>query len=206
MNLPSRLLEQAVNEFAKLPGVGRKTALRYVLYLLRQPNGDLKRWSDSIARLTEDITYCKTCFAIAEKEECEICSNLSRDHSLICVVEDIRDLIALENTARYNGTFHVLGGIISPINGIGPLDLNIEPLLKRVEGHNVKEIILALPSTMEGDTTNFYLFKKLAPYNITVSILSRGVPVGDELEYTDEVTLGQSIMQRVPYESSIQKR
>jgi recombination protein RecR len=206
MNLPSQLLEKAVAEFAKLPGVGKKTALRYVLYLLRQDPGQLKQWSAIVARLSEEIKYCEICFAITEAKQCEICSNPARDHSIICVVEDIRDLIAIENTGQYHGTYHVLGGIISPVNGIGPMDLHIDPLIKRVEAGGVKELIMALPSTMEGDTTNFYLYKKLSPFNVSLSTLSRGVPVGDELEYTDEVTLGQSIILRVPYESSISRK
>src|ERR1700722_1336280 len=157
MNLPSQLLEQAVEEFAKLPGVGKKTALRYVLHLLKQSPDELQKWSATITRLSEEIHYCEVCFAISEQPKCEICSNESRDHTTICVVEDIRDLIAVENTSQYRGTYHVLGGIISPINGIGPMDLTIEPLLKRIETNAIKEVILALPSTMEGDTTNFYL-------------------------------------------------
>jgi len=203
MNLPSQLLEQAVEEFARLPGVGRKTALRYVLYLLKQNPDELKKWSSAIARLAEEIHYCTVCFAISEQEVCEICSSPKRDQGTICVVEDIRDLIAIENTSQYRGAYHVLGGIISPINGIGPMDINIETLVKRVAGGAVKEVIMALPSTMEGDTTNFYLYKKLSPFSVSVSALARGVPIGDELEYTDEVTLGQSILLRVPYESSI---
>lgn len=206
MNLPSQLIEQAVEEFAKLPGVGKKTALRYVLHLLKQSPDELQKWSATITRLSEEVHYCEVCFAISEQPVCEICSNTSRDHSTICVVEDIRDLIAIENTSQYRGTYHVLGGIISPINGIGPMDLNIEPLVKRIEANAIKEVILALPSTMEGDTTNFYLHKKLSPFNLSISALARGVPVGDELEYTDEVTLGQSILLRVPYESSIVRK
>lgn len=202
MNLPSQLLEQAVEEFSKLPGVGKKTALRYVLHLLKQSPDELQKWSATITRLAEEIHYCEVCFAISEQPKCEICSNESRDHTTICVVEDIRDLIAVENTSQYRGTYHVLGGIISPINGIGPMDLTIEPLLKRIETNAIKEVILALPSTMEGDTTNFYLNKRLSPFKLSISALARGVPVGDELEYTDEVTLGQSIILRVPYESS----
>ncbi len=206
MNLPSHLLEQAVNEFAKLPGVGKRTALRYVLYLLKQDKAELMKWSETIAKLSEDIKYCSICHAISETPVCAICSNTSRDHSTICVVEDIRDLIALENTSQYHGVYHVLGGIISPINGIGPMDLNIDSLVKRVEETHTKEVIMALPSTMEGDTTNFYLFKKLSPFNVITSTLSRGVSIGDELQYADEVTLGQSILLRVPYESSVIKK
>jgi len=206
MNLPSQLLEQAVEEFSKLPGVGKKTALRYVLHLLKQNPDELKKWSATVARLSEEIKYCNTCFAISEQPVCEICSNPVRDHSTICIIEDIRDLIAIENTSQYKGTYHILGGIISPINGIGPMDLNINALVKRLEEGAVKEIIMALPSTMEGDTTNFYLYKKLSSFNLSVSTLARGVPVGDDLEYTDEVTLGQSILLRVPYESSIARK
>lgn len=206
MNLPSQLLEQAVEEFAKLPGVGRRTALRYVLHILKQDKAELLKWSATIGKLSEEIKYCSSCFAISEEAVCTICSNLSRDHATICVVEDIRDLIAIENTSQYRGTYHVLGGIISPINGIGPMDLNIEPLVKRVERGDTKEIIMALPSTMEGDTTSFYLFKKLNSFNLIMSTLSRGVPVGDELQYADEVSLGQSIILRVPYESSVMRK
>lgn len=206
MNLPSHLLEQAVNEFSKLPGVGKRTALRYVLHLLKQDKAELMKWSETIAKLSEDIKYCSVCHAISETPICTICSNTSRDHSTICVVEDIRDLIAIENTSQYHGVYHVLGGIISPINGIGPMDLNINSLVNRIEAGNTKEVIMALPSTMEGDTTNFYLFKKLSPFNVTMSTLSRGVPVGDELQYADEVSLGQSILLRVPYESSVLKK
>lgn len=206
MNLPSQLLEKAVAEFSKLPGVGKKTALRYVLYLLRQNPDDMKQWAATVARLSEEIKYCEVCFAISEQAKCEICSNPVRDHGTICVVEDIRDLIAIENTGQYHGTYHVLGGIISPINGIGPMDLHIDSFIKRVENGGVKEVIMALPSTMEGDTTNFYLYKKLGSFPVTLSTLSRGVSVGDELEYTDEVTLGQSILLRVPYESSLSRK
>jgi len=206
MNLPSHLLEQAVNEFAKLPGVGKRTALRYVLYLLKQDKAELMKWSETIAKLSEDIKYCSICHAISETPVCAICSNTSRDHGTICVVEDIRDLIAIENTSQYHGVYHVLGGIISPINGIGPMDLNIDSLVNRIEAGNTKEVIMALPSTMEGDTTNFYLFKKLSPFNVITSTLSRGVSIGDELQYADEVTLGQSILLRVPYESSVIKK
>ncbi|HXP52923.1 MAG TPA: recombination mediator RecR [Bacteroidia bacterium] len=206
MNLPSQLLEKAVAEFAKLPGVGKKTALRYVLHLLRQEPADLKQWSAMVARLAEEIKYCEVCFAITEQQKCEICSNPLRDHTTICIVEDIRDLIAVENTGQYHGTYHVLGGIISPMNGIGPMDLHIDPFIKRVEAGGVKEVIMALPSTMEGDTTNFYLYKRLGTLPVTLSTLSRGVPVGDELEYTDEVTLGQSILLRVSYEASLSRK
>jgi recombination protein RecR len=203
MNLPSRILEQAVNEFAHLPGVGRKTALRYVLYLIRQKPEALQQWTETVTRLSEEINYCKICFAISENEICEICGNPARDHTIICIVEDIQDLIAIENTSRYRGTYHILGGIISPVQGIGPMDLNLQSLLSRMEKGIVKEVIMALPSTMEGDTTNYYIFKKIVAYGARVSILARGVPVGDNLEYADEVTLGQSIMQRIPYESSM---
>lgn len=206
MNLPSKIIEEAVEEFSRLPGVGRRTALRYALHLLKQNPDELRKWSAIILRLAEEIRYCEVCFAISEHDKCEICSSQSRDHSTICVVEDIRDLIAIENTLQYRGTYHVLGGIISPVNGIGPLDLNIEPLLRRTEDSTVKEVILALPSTMEGDTTNFYLHKKLKPFSVTISAIARGVPVGDELEYADEVTLGQSIMYRVPYESDLMRK
>ena len=182
MNLPSQLLEQAVEEFGKLPGVGKKTALRYVLHLLKEKPEELKKFSSIIGRLAEEIHYCSICYTISETPICETCSNPSRDSSTICVVEDIRDQIAVENTSQYRGKYHVLGGIISPVNGIGPMDLHIEALVKRVEEGTIKEVIMALPSTMEGDTTNFYIYKKLSPFKVTVSTLARGVPVGDELE------------------------
>ena len=198
---PSQLLEQAVQEFAKLPGIGRKTALRLVLYLLRQETDDVTHFADTIARMRREVKRCKVCHNISDSDTCPICSDPRRDHSTICVVENIQDVMAVENTQQFHGCYHVLGGVISPMDGIGPADLEIESLVARVANGEVKEVILALGSTMEGDTTNFYIFRKLAPYtNVKISIIARGISVGDELEYTDEVTLGRSILNRTPFE------
>ena len=199
---PSHLLENAVNEFAKLPGVGRKTALRHVLYLLRQNGTQVEDLTEAILTLKKEIKYCKVCHNISDEEICTICSDKSRDGSTVCVVENIREVLAIENTVQFRGLYHVLGGIISPIEGIGPSDLNIESLIEKVKSGDVKEIILALSATMEGDTTNFYIYKKIAPYDVKVSIISRGVSVGDEIEYADEVTLGRSIINRIPFNES----
>lgn len=200
---PSKLLENAVTEFAKLPGIGKKTALRLVLHLLKQEKDEVHRFSNSITRLRDEIRHCKVCRNISDTEVCNICSNESRDHGTICVVENIRDVMSIENTQQYHGVFHVLGGIISPMDGIGPADLEIESLIKRVEEGDVKEIILALSTTMEGDSTNFYIFKKLKNSGVKVSMLARGVSIGDELEYIDEVTLGRSIVNRQLFEQSL---
>jgi len=198
---PSQLLEQAVQEFAKLPGIGRKTALRLVLHLLRQETDDVTHFADTIARMRREVKRCKVCHNISDSDTCPICSDPRRDHSTICVVENIQDVMAVENTQQFHGCYHVLGGVISPMDGIGPADLEIESLVARVANREVKEVILALGSTMEGDTTNFYIFRKLAPYtNVKISIIARGISVGDELEYTDEVTLGRSILNRTPFE------
>ena len=198
---PSQLLEQAVQEFAKLPGIGRKTALRLVLYLLRQETDDVTHFADTIARMRREVKRCKVCHNISDSDTCPICSDPRRDHSTICVVENIQDVMAVENTQQFHGCYHVLGGVISPMDGIGPADLEIDSLVARVASGEVKEVILALGSTMEGDTTNFYIFRKLAPYtNVKISIIARGISVGDELEYTDEVTLGRSILNRTPFE------
>ena len=198
---PSQLLEQAVQEFAKLPGIGRKTALRLVLHLLRQETDDVTHFADTIARMRREVKRCKVCHNISDSDTCPICSDPRRDHSTICVVENIQDVMAVENTQQFHGRYHVLGGVISPMDGIGPADLEIESLVARVASGEVKEVILALGSTMEGDTTNFYIFRKLAPYtNVKISIIARGISVGDELEYTDEVTLGRSILNRTPFE------
>ena len=198
---PSQLLEQAVQEFAKLPGIGRKTALRLVLHLLRQETEDVTHFADTIARMRREVKRCKVCHNISDSDTCPICSDPRRDHSTICVVENIQDVMAVENTQQFHGRYHVLGGVISPMDGIGPADLEIESLVARVATGEVKEVILALGSTMEGDTTNFYIFRKLAPYtNVKISIIARGISVGDELEYTDEVTLGRSILNRTPFE------
>ena len=198
---PSQLLEQAVQEFAKLPGIGRKTALRLVLHLLRQDNEDVTHFADTVARMRREVKRCKVCHNISDSDTCPICSDPRRDHSTICVVENIQDVMAVENTQQFHGRYHVLGGVISPMDGIGPADLEIESLVERVASGEVKEVILALGSTMEGDTTNFYIFRKLAPYHdVKISIIARGISVGDELEYTDEVTLGRSILNRTPFE------
>ena len=197
---PSRLLERAVQEFSQLPGIGRKTALRLVLHLLRQENEDVFQFTDAISRMKEEVKFCKVCHNISDQEVCPICSNERRDSSTICVVENIQDVMAVENTQQFTGLYHVLGGLISPMDGIGPSDLEIESLVARVAEGGVKEVILALSSTMEGDTTNFYIFRKLAPDDVKISIIARGIAVGNELEYTDEVTLGRSILNRTPFD------
>lgn len=198
---PSQLLERAVEAFSQLPGVGRKTALRLVLHLLRQSTEDVDRFADAVIRVKHDVKYCKVCHNISDNEVCSICSDPRRDASVVCVVENIQDVMAIENTQQFHGLYHVLGGIISPMDGIGPHDLEIESLVERVEEGTVKEIILALASTMEGDTTNFYISRKLKDTGVKLSIIARGISVGDELEYTDEVTLGRSILNRTPFES-----
>ena len=198
---PSQLLEKAVQEFAKLPGIGRKTALRLVLHLLRQDTEDVLQLTAAINKMKQEVRRCKVCHNISDSELCPICSNPRRDGSTICVVENIQDVMAVENTQQFHGLYHVLGGVISPMDGIGPSDLEIESLVERVSQGEVKEVILALSSTMEGDTTNFYIFRKLAPYHdVKISIIARGISVGDELEYTDEVTLGRSILNRTIFE------
>ena len=203
MNYSSKLLEQAVEEFAKLPGIGKKTALRLVLNLLNREVDDVTRFATAITSLREEIRFCKKCHNISDIEICQLCSNPNRDNSILCVVEDIRDVMAIENTQQYRGLYHVLGGVISPMDGIGPQHLNIESLINKVNSGEVKEIIFALSTTMEGDTTNFYIFKKLKESSVKVSTIARGIAFGDELEYADEITLGRSIANRLPYESSI---
>lgn len=198
---PSQLLERAVEAFSQLPGVGRKTALRLVLHLLRQSTEDVDSFADAVIRVKHDVKYCKVCHNISDNEVCSICSDPRRDASVVCVVENIQDVMAIENTQQFHGLYHVLGGIISPMDGIGPHDLEIESLVERVEEGTVKEIILALASTMEGDTTNFYISRKLKDTGVKLSVIARGISVGDELEYTDEVTLGRSILNRTPFES-----
>jgi recombination protein RecR len=204
-NYPSKLLENAVNELSKLPGIGKKTALRLVLHLLKQDAMNSDALGESIIKLRREITYCNTCHNISDTETCLICSSPHRDQSIVCVVEDVRDVMAIENTNQYKGVFHILGGIISPMDGIGPGDLNIESLVSKVAKGNVKEIIMAISATMEGDTTNFYIYKRLKEFNITITTIARGIAVGDDLEYTDEVTLGRSILNRTPYENSLVK-
>lgn len=198
MDYPSQLLERAVGEFSRLPGIGRKTALRLVLWLLRQDEESVEGFADAVARLRKDVRYCRVCHNISDTEVCPICSNPLRDTTTICVVENIQDVMAVERTGQYRGLYHVLGGIISPMDGIGPSDLEIQSLIDRVAAGGVSEVIFALASTMEGDTTNFYISRKLQPTGVRMSQIARGISVGDELEYTDEVTLGRSILNRTP--------
>ncbi len=200
---PSRLLEQAVTSFTKLPGIGRKTALRLVLYQLRQNEADVDAFINAIGTLKHEVKYCQKCHNLSDTDVCPICSDPRRDSSVVCVVENIQDVMAIENTMQYRGLYHVLGGIISPMDGIGPADIEIESLVERVSDGDVKEVILALSSTMEGDTTNFYIFRKLASQNVKLSVIARGISVGDELEYTDEVTLGRSILNRTPFNGKV---
>lgn len=201
MNFSSKLLEDAVNEFARLPGVGKRSALRLVLHLLRQEEADVVALGEALIKMRKELSYCKSCFNISDTDTCEICSDSSREKDLICVVEDIRDIMAIENTHQFKGIYHVLGGIISPMNGIGPDDLNIDSLISKVNQGEIKEVILALNTTLEGDTTNFFLFKKLKDANVEITTIARGIAVGDELEYVDDVTLGRSMINRTPYES-----
>ncbi|HEY3370008.1 MAG TPA: recombination mediator RecR [Prolixibacteraceae bacterium] len=200
---PSRLLENAVNEFAKLPGIGRKSALRLVLHMLKQEVHEVEIFANSLLQLRSEVKHCKVCHNISDTDVCNICSNPSRNAAFICVVENIKDVMAIENTHQFSGLYHVLGGIISPMDGIGPSDLEVESLVNRVNEGRVEEIVLALSTTMEGDTTNFFIYKKLKNLNVKISTLARGVSIGDELEYTDEVTLGRSIVNRMNFEDSI---
>jgi recombination protein RecR len=200
---PSKLLESAVNELAKLPGIGRKTALRLALHLLKQDPGDVTAFGSAIIKLREEVIYCKECHNISDSEVCPICSSSRRDHATLCVVDNIRDVLAIENTGQYNGVYHILGGIISPIEGVGPEDLNIESLVRRVRSGQVHEVILALPTTIEGDTTNYFIYKQLRDAGCQVTLIARGISVGDELEYTDEITLGRSILNRTPFEAHL---
>lgn len=197
---PSRLLEKSVQEFSQLPGIGRKTALRLVLHLLRQDTADVEQFTDAIVTMKREVKFCRSCHNISDTDLCPICSDKRRDASTICVVENIQDVMAVENTQQFQGLYHVLGGLISPMDGIGPSDLEIDSLVQRVAEGEVKEVILALSSTMEGDTTNFYIFRKLAAFDVKISIIARGIAVGNELEYTDEVTLGRSILNRTPFD------
>lgn len=198
----SALLENAVQEFAKLPGIGRKTALRLVLHMLKKEKNEVESFGNAIIQLRRDIIYCKCCHNISDTEVCGICSNQSRDRSTVCVVETVKDVMSIENTQQYKGLYHVLGGVISPMDGIGPADLEIESLVKRVAEGEISEIILALSTTMEGDTTNFYIFRKLASTAVKITTIARGISIGGELEYTDEVTLGRSIINRVEFTNS----
>ena len=191
-----------MQEFSRLPGVGRKTALRLVLHLLRQTDDDVLQFTETIARMKQEVKYCRVCHNISDSDVCPICSDQRRDSTTICVVENIQDVLAVENTQQFSGLYHVLGGVISPMDGIGPSDLEIDSLVERVKAGDIKEVILALGSTMEGDTTGFYIFRRLAPYDVKLSIIARGISVGDELEYTDEVTLGRSILNRTEFKGS----
>ena len=200
---PSTLLEKAVNEFAKLPGIGRKTAMRLVLHLLRQDTAAVEAFGNAIVTLKHEVKYCKVCHNISDTETCRICSNPQRDSSVICVVENIRDVMAVEATQQFRGLYHVLGGVISPMDGIGPGDLEIESLVQRVAAGGIKEVVFALSSTIEGDTTNFYIYRKLEKLGVKLSGIARGISVGDELEYADEVTLGRSIVNRTPFTGAV---
>jgi recombination protein RecR len=203
MNFSSKLIEDAVNEFSRLPGVGKRTALRFVLHLMKQNPSEVNQFGNAFIKLRSELRYCEKCHNVSDKPLCEVCANPHRDHSLVCVVEDIRDVMAIENTQQYRGVYHVLGGIISPMDGIGPSDLNIESLVEKATIGEIKEVIMALSTTMEGDTTNFYIYKRLKEHNLTVSTIARGISIGDELEYADEVTLGRSIVNRTLYENSL---
>lgn len=203
MEFSSKLLEKAVNEMALLPGVGKRTALRLVLHLLRQPKHQTMDLADALSKLRNEIKFCKSCHNISDSELCDICANPHRSEEIVCVVEDIRDVMAIENTSSFKGLYHVLGGKISPMDGIGPNDLNIQSLVEKVKKGTIKELIFALGSTMEGDTTNFYIYKQIQEFDIITSTIARGISVGNELEYTDEVTLGRSIVNRIPFETSL---
>lgn len=203
MEFTSKLIEQAVGHFASLPGVGKKSALRYVLHMIKQDSQDVVNFAEVLKALKHDLKYCKKCHTISDNDVCEVCANPVRNSKLVCVVQDYRDVMAIENTGLYKGVYHVLGGLISPMEGVGPSNLNIDTLVTKVQNQDVTEVILALNATMEGETTSFFIFKKLAPFNVTLSAIARGIAVGDELEYTDEVTLGRSIVNRIPYNNSI---
>jgi recombination protein RecR len=196
---PSVLLEEAVNEFSRLPGIGKKTALRLVLYLLKQPSDQVSRFSNAMIRLKNEVRFCKICNNISDNELCPVCSNPLRDKRYICVVENVREVMAVENTGQYNGVYHVLGGLISPMDGIGPSSLKIESLLERVSTEGAEEVIFALPATMEGDATAFYIYRKLTSLEVNITTIARGISIGDELEYADEITLGRSIINRIVY-------
>lgn len=205
MNFSSKLLEKAVDEMSQLPGIGKRTALRLVLHLLNRPKTQTEQLTESLLQLVNHIKFCASCHNISDSEICEICANPRRDSQIICVVEDIRDVMAIENTSQFNGLYHVLGGKISPMEGIGPQHLKIDSLVEKIKSGQVKELIFALSSTIEGDTTNFYIFKKIQTYEIKITTIARGISVGDELEYADEVTLGRSILHRIPFENSLKR-
>lgn len=205
MNFSSKLVENAVNQLSSLPGIGKKSALRLVLHMIKQEKQNINQFGNSFIDLINNINYCSECFSISDNQKCEICSDQKRDKSTICVVEDIRVMMAVESTMQFKGIYHVLGGLISPMDGIGPSDIKVEELIQKVQDSEVKEIIFALSTTMEGDTTNFYLFRRLKDLNITISSIARGISIGDELEYADEITLGTAISSRLPYENSLSK-
>lgn len=203
MECASKLLQQAVDEISQLPGIGRRTAMRLVLHLLRQPESISLDLSEAIRLLRTEIQYCQSCFNVSDQPTCSLCTNPKRERQLVCVVEDVRDVIAIESTAQFTGLYHVLGGKISPLDGIGPQELRIDSLVKKVKEGIIKEVILALSSTVEGDTTNYYIYKQISSYDVEITVLARGVSVGDELEYTDEVSLGRSIVKRIPFDGTI---
>ncbi len=203
MDFSSKLLENAVNEIARLPGIGKRTALRLALHLLKQPKDATQFLTKALTEFRDEVKYCSSCFNVSDTELCEICSNSKRNPEIICVVEDVRDVMAIESTLQFKGLYHVLGGKISPIEGVGPQNLQIDSLVEKVASGQVKEVIFALSYTMEGDTTNFYIFKQIEKYNISTSTIARGIAVGDELEYADEITLGRSILNRIPFEQSL---
>jgi recombination protein RecR len=205
MEIPSKYLQDAVEQLASLPGIGKKTALRLALYLLRQNDESAKRFGEAFVELKQKVRFCKRCHNVCDDDLCGICTSNKRQHDIVCVVEDLKDLLAIENTSQYFGAYHILGGNISPMDGIGPSDLTIANLISRIETGTVSEIILALSTTMEGDTTNFYLFKKLSAHPVKITTIARGVAIGDELEYTDQVTLGRSIINRTPFETTLNR-
>ena len=205
MNFSSKLVENAVNQLSSLPGIGKKSALRLVLHMIKQEKQNINQFGNSFIDLINNINYCSECFSISDNQKCEICSDQKRDKSTICVVEDIRVMMAVESTMQFKGVYHVLGGLISPMDGIGPSDIKVGELIQKVQNSEVKEVIFALSTTMEGDTTNFYLFRRLKDLNITISSIARGISIGDELEYADEITLGTAISSRLPYENSLSK-
>ena len=202
-SFPSKLLENAVDEFAKLPGIGRKTALRLVLHLLRQPNGDVERFSKAFTTLKNEVKHCRECNSISDTDICSICSSPHRDSTTVCVVENIKDVMSIESTNQFHGVYYVLGGVINPMEGIGPADVKIDGLVNKISVGNVKEIIMALSPTLEGDTTNFYIFKKISQYPVSVSVIARGISFGDDLEYADEITLGRAILNRTKFEATV---
>lgn len=203
MDFPSKILENTVNEISKLPSIGKRTALRLALHILKQPENHIDALADSIKTLRKKINFCSECYNLSDNEICEICLNPNRQNGELCVVEDIRDVMAIENTSQFKGRYHVLNGLISPIDGVGPADLKIDSLIEKIRGGKIKEVIFALSATMEGDTTIFYINKNLSSFEIKISTIARGIPVGDELEYTDEITLGRSILKRIPYTDSV---